>query len=128
MNCCCEICSTAFLDLAAFPVTNPLELILLTDELISCHGKLYDLRECLARSTIPGLEGESVKNGGGPYIVGIDLGSCGKGRLRAVGRFRGTLFPLRQNALLSFPGQLGPGKRYLPSPRRDPAEKLDALR
>ena len=48
----------------AFTVTNPLELTLLIDELISCHSKLYDLRERLARSTIPGLEGESVKNGG----------------------------------------------------------------
>jgi hypothetical protein len=44
--------------------TNPLELTLLIDERISCHGKLYDLRERLARNTIPGLEGESVKNGG----------------------------------------------------------------
>jgi hypothetical protein len=47
-----------------FIVTNPLELTFLTGESVSCHGKLYDLRERLARSTILGLESEPMKNGG----------------------------------------------------------------
>ena len=50
--------------LGAFTVTNPLELTFLAGESVSCHGKLYDLRERLARSTILGLESEPMKNGG----------------------------------------------------------------